>query len=369
MKYFLKKEVENKTKKEIAVLFLIFTVFFLTNIQSANAGFFGDLKKEIVNKIQNTWSDLSSTSDTVNTEISYTTLAKDEDFVLVSNSKNIIEKDNVMNMTKILDDEGVINSSVGPLRSSTEEEIRSTDNIQVYEVKTGDTLSEIAKLYDVSKNTIVWANDIKGGAVTPGDILIILPVDGVKHVVKKGDTVKSIAKKYDADYADTLAFNSLTENDTVKVGDTIIIPDGEMTIDAPVAKKKEENKKTITKKKTYTSAGSGYYTRPVSGGIKTQGLHGQNAIDIGIPVGSSLYAAAAGTVQAAKGSGYNGGYGQMIIITHDNGTQTVYGHLNAVYVSPGQRVVKGENIGTTGNTGRSTGPHLHFEIRGATNPF
>ena len=111
----------------------------------------------------------------------------------------------------------------------------------------------------------------------------------------------------------------------------------------------------------------GYYIRPIAGGVKMQGLHGYNAIDIGTPVGTTLHAAASGVVIIARSSGWNGGYGSYIVISHYNGTQTVYGHLSHVFVNAGDTVTQGQVIGLTGNTGHSTGPHLHFEVRGAYN--
>ena len=258
-------------------------------------------------------------------------------------------------------DEEVLKGVVGPVRLATESEVYENDQIQVYEVKNGDTLSDVAKMFNVSRNTIAWANDIKNGKLTPGDTLLILPVSGVKHTIKKGDTIKSIAKKYKASSEDILSFNDIDEDNLV-VGEVVIVPDGEMVVDAPIVKSKP-------KRKVYASAGVGYYTRPIIGGVKTQGIHGHNGVDIGAPVGSPILAAAEGVVLAAKPSGYNGGYGKMVIISHPNGTQTVYGHLSSVYVTTGQSVSKGEQIGESGNTGRSTGPHLHFEVRGAENPF
>ena len=81
-------------------------------------------------------------------------------------------------------------------------------------------------------------------------------------------------------------------------------------------------------------------------------------------------AAAAGTVIVASGAGgWGGGYGKYIVIKHSNGVQTLYGHLSQVTVSVGETVTSGENIGKCGNTGKSTGPHLHFEVRGAKNSF
>ncbi len=285
-------------------------------------------------------------------------LVADEGSVLRVSSQISSSSDQSVKVEK---DEEVLKGVVGPVRLATENEVFENDQIQVYEVKVGDTLSDVAKMFNVSRNTIAWANDIKNGKLTPGDTLLVLPVSGVKHTVKKGDTIKSIAKKYKADTEDILSFNDVDEENLVP-GDVIVVPDGEVTVDAPVQKSKP-------KRKVYPSAGAGYYVRPIIGGIKTQGIHGHNGVDIGAPVGSPILAAADGVVLAAKSSGYNGGYGKMIIISHPNGTQTVYGHLSNVYVTTGQSVSKGEQIGESGNTGRSTGPHLHFEVRGAENPF
>ena len=112
-----------------------------------------------------------------------------------------------------------------------------------------------------------------------------------------------------------------------------------------------------------------YYHWPVAGGTKTQGLHGYNGIDIGAPRGSSIFAAAAGTVLVARVGGWNGGYGNYVGVQHDNGTQTLYAHASIVLVSAGQQVSQGSPIATVGATGRATGAHLHFEVRGARNPF
>ncbi len=298
--------------------------------------------------------------------------AKDRKDVEVTSFGTASSKDSA-NFLKNVNEENTLKASVGPLRTSTDEEVYENDSIQVYEVKEGDTLSDIAKMYNVSKNTIAWANDIKDGKAKRGEILVILPVSGVKHVVKKGDTLKFLAKKYNADIDDISEFNNLT-NLELSVGDEIIVPDGNLYPDGKKEEKKDgkkniKEKTVIKKRKIYANAGDGYYTRPIIGGIRTQGIHGQNAVDIGAPVGSTLLAAADGVVQVAKNSGWNGGYGKMLIISHSNGTQSVYGHMNSVYVSNGQSVSKGEVVGESGNTGKSTGPHLHFEIRGASNPF
>ncbi len=244
----------------------------------------------------------------------------------------------------------------------------SSDQISVYVVRKGDTVSSIAKMYDVTPNTIKWANDIKG-AVKEGDVLTILPVSGIKYTVKKGDTLASVVKKYKADATEVQQFNDLTDGD-LTVGDVIIIPDAEL--DVPVA----PAKKALAAGKSKVIPGSsgpsyvGYYAKPLPGGIKTQGLHGHNGIDLsGVPLGSPVVAAADGVVILAKLGGWNGGYGNYVVVSHPNGTQTLYAHLNSVSVERGDQVKQGQKLGGMGNTGHSTGPHLHFEVRGAVNPF
>lgn len=263
----------------------------------------------------------------------------------------------------------------------------ASNRISIYVVRKGDSLAAIAKMYGVSANTILWANDLRSTSdIQPGDTLVILPVSGVQHVVVKGETLASIVKKYHGVMQDVLDYNGLPAGASIAIGDTIIIPDG---VDGPGSAPAQgvSSGKTggsalaggaasgcISKYERLISgysgpALSGYFIRPIAGGEKTQCLHGYNAIDLGTSPGTQVMAAADGTVIVARSSGYNGGYGEYIAIDHPNGTQTVYGHLSKVYVTPGQQVTQGQIIGLSGNTGRSTGPHLHFEIRGAVNPF
>ena len=238
----------------------------------------------------------------------------------------------------------------------------SHGHISVYIVRSGDTLSGIAKMFGVSVNTIAWNNDIQRGVIRPGQTLVILPISGVQHTVKKGDTVVSVAKFYKADVTEVLQYNDLSEGAALAVGSVIIIPDGEL---APVA--------TSPVTSNLRGAGGpsyqGYYIRPIIGGVKTQGLHGYNGVDLKNYSGAPVLASAAGEVIVARDGGWNGGYGSYVVISHANGTQTLYGHLSAVFVYVGQEAVQGQVVGNLGSTGKSTGPHLHFEIRGAKNPF
>ncbi len=257
-------------------------------------------------------------------------------------------------------DNNAVMANAGPMGTINDIQDTKPDSgqISIYVVRRGDTLSEIAGMFDVSINTIRWANNIKpDSSIQPGDILVILPVSGIQYTVKKGDTLKSIASKYSGDVNEIISFNDLDPSAGLTTGQTIIIPDG----DTP------ESQNTIAPKqqKVYV----GYYIRPIDGGRKSQGIHGYNAVDLANSCGTPVYASAAGNVILSRTTGWNGGYGKMIVISHSNGTQTLYAHLSKIVALSGWHVAQGQLIGYVGTTGRSTGCHLHFEIRGAKNPF
>ena len=247
-----------------------------------------------------------------------------------------------------------------------------TDLISLYVVRPGDTLSEIATMFGVSIHTIIWANDLSSARdVHPGDTLIILPVSGAEHTIVKGDTLKSIAKKYNADADEIAQFNGLDASASLTVGSSIIIPGGEEAAPAP-SSSGSSNARVIHEPYIGGSgaAQDGYYTNPVPGALITQGLHGRNAVDLGAARGTPIHAAAEGIVIIAHNNGaWGGGYGNYLVISHPNGTQTLYAHMIHAIISSGQHVSAGQTIGYLGSTGLSTGPHLHFEVRGAANPF
>lgn len=258
-----------------------------------------------------------------------------------------------------------------------------SDQISIYVVRKGDNLSQIAKMFDVTVNTILWSNNISGQTVTEGQTLVILPISGVRHTAAKGDTVASIAKKYKSDAEEISQYNDLSLRADLKIGDLIIVPDGEITTPVTTKSKSIASGKVDPYSKTVPPSSygapknplpirdvpTGYFARPLAGGTKTQGIHGYNGVDIGAPNGTPLLASAAGTVIVSKNSGWNGGYGNYVVIAHDNGTQTLYAHMSVAMVNVGQAVSKGQMIGKVGSTGKSTGSHVHFEIRGAKNPF
>jgi len=259
-------------------------------------------------------------------------------------------------------------SDVGPYGSMADITESKPENgqISLYVVKEGDSLSQIAKMFDVSINTIIWANNIKrGDLIKPGQTLLILPISGVKYIVKEGDTIKGIATKFKGDAEEIIKFNGLPENGKFAVGSEIVIPNGEDSSYIPSS----STSSTIVKG-TGGPSYTGYYIYPVKGGaVKSQGLHGYNGVDLAAPTGTPILASASGDIIISRSYGWNGGYGNYIVIRHPNGTQTLYSHLSEVIVSAGWHVVQGQIIGYIGSTGKSTGPHLHFEVRGAKNPF
>jgi LysM repeat protein len=258
--------------------------------------------------------------------------------------------------------EGALVSS-GPVGADIIASVKNaTGEISVYTVRAGDTLSHIAEMYGVTANTILWANDLtRATAIKEGQTLIILPIAGVQHIVKKGDTLNSIAKKYEGDSEEIRTYNELTSDSDLVIGETVVVPGGRIKA-APV--------KVVSPTKVGGSvSGGGWLSHPVPGAIKTQGIHGYNAVDLAAGAGTSVRAAAGGEVMVSKNSGWNGGYGQYIVVRHKNGAQTLYAHLSRNDVGVGAYVSQGEVIGAMGNTGRSTGTHLHFEVRGGSNPF
>ncbi len=241
----------------------------------------------------------------------------------------------------------------------------SQDQISIYVVRQGDNLSQIAEMFGVSVNTIFWANDLKrGDLIRVGQTLIILPVSGVQYTVEKGDTIQSIAKKLKGDADEIIEFNGLSENYQLTLGEIIIVPDGQYGTPTQTSSYSSQPVKG-TSNVSYV----GYYMRPIEGGRRSQGLHGYNAVDLANSCGTPIMASASGDVIISRSSGWNAGYGNYIVISHANGTQTLYAHLSKVIVSTGWHVVKGQVIGYVGATGRTTGCHVHFEIRGAKNPF
>ena len=234
-----------------------------------------------------------------------------------------------------------------------------------YVVKSGDTLTGIAKKFGVSMMTLWWANNLAAKDVLHiGQKITIPPVDGLVIVVKAGDTLDSIAALTGMSADDIAAYNNLTDR-TLVLGQVLIVPDarGKPIVEvaakpAPVVRTSSGGGGRANPPANY-SGGAFYW--PVPGGWISQYFHATHpAIDIAAPEGTRVLAAAAGTVIYAGWKDNGGGY--QVWIAHGSGLFTTYNHMSAVLVHVGEHVGRAEQVGRVGMTGNATGPHLHFEV-------
>lgn len=235
-------------------------------------------------------------------------------------------------------------------------------------VTEGETLSSIAERYGLDVSTIIWENSLNEKTpLKPGQELRILPVDGIRHKVQRGETIFSIAKKYgledeaEAQKIVNYPFNEFLNDETFELatGQFLVIPDGVKPNDPAPRPVARAVGRLTPDAGSVTATGS--FVWPASGKI-TQGYRFYHkALDIANRGGGPILAADAGTVRTAGWD--SSGYGNRIIVDHGNGYATLYAHLSVIQVRDGQRVNRGDVIGQMGSTGRSTGTHLHFEIR------
>ena len=240
---------------------------------------------------------------------------------------------------------------------------RPRKELVIYTVQQGDNLSTIAERYDLDVDTVIWANDKleeDPDYLELGQKLIVPPVPGVLYTMKTGDALADVAKKYKGELRTMLEleYNNIASATAAPVSGTMVmIPGGE----------KEYQPRTVSigGQTVIVNApkGGGRFMWPAQGYISTFfGENGHRGIDIatrGTTPGAPIYASDAGVVVL---SGWNGGFGNCVIVDHGNGYQTLYGHLSALYPQQGQNVRRGQAIGKMGSTGNSTGVHLHFEI-------
>lgn len=244
--------------------------------------------------------------------------------------------------------------------------------VETYTVKGGDTLSRIAKNYDIRVETLLWANNLSSkSTIKPGMVLQIPPMDGVLVKIKKGDTVESLAKKYSARAADIVDHNWLEKPYKLKVGDTMFIPEGEPPVKKPVYASSPSSfykSSSISYKSTPIDSSVGrFLSWPVAGPSKiSRGFRvGHYGIDIYPTKGKPNVIAAAGgrVISAGWGSGKYSGFGYYAHIDHGNGYTTLYAHMDRLYARAGQSVSRGQSLGIIGDTGVAYGIHVHFELR------
>lgn len=226
-----------------------------------------------------------------------------------------------------------------------------------YAVQPGDTLDAIAQQFGISVEALVGSNasaldDLH--APPPGTVLKIVK-NGVLHAVKRGQTLSDIARTYGVSLSQILWANRLEDREYIYPGEEFFIP-GAQTSPAFTYLQMAGGKKSLFAwpVRGVLTSGFGPRIHPISG---EPDFH--EGIDIEVPEGTDVYASCAGRVLQA---GRHSGYGLYIVLEHSNGYRTLYGHLSEIGVYRGQFVEGGQRIARSGNTGNSTGPHLHFEI-------
>lgn len=210
----------------------------------------------------------SSSSNKINGQIN-----KKNDLALVPLSKASTaidpgaKEDDQIN--SIVNSQGIMAAAGGanPMQDPEED-----GGVKMYVVQSGDTLGSIAAKNKVSINTILWANDIDNvDSIMPGDTLFILPVSGIQYVVKSGDSIDSVANKFKADKEKIIAFNGLPANGDLKVGEEIVIPDGQGEAPKPQSPSTSTGTSIIEKRQYANSQGG---TPEVSGGVTLKGKAG-----------------------------------------------------------------------------------------------
>ncbi|MEA5079061.1 MAG: LysM peptidoglycan-binding domain-containing M23 family metallopeptidase [Anaerolineaceae bacterium] len=258
-----------------------------------------------------------------------------------------------------------------------------------YTVQIGDSIFSIAKQFGLKPESVLWANydyfkDVATSMISIGWVLNIPPTDGILYTWKDGDDLVSIAAQYNASESDILCWPSNhldINNPTISAGALVMIPGGSRPLQSWIQVVPYAPKSGVTR----VVAGPGSCQVPDGGPIGSTAFIWPSAnhylsgfdfvswhlgIDIAANTGDPVWAADNGTVVYA---GWNdSGYGNMVIIDHNNGYATAYGHLSAIYVTCGSSIYQGQALGAAGSTGNSTGSHLHFEIRqngGFINPW
>jgi len=269
-------------------------------------------------------------------------------------------------------------TSAQAVETTTQESVKPRDKIVVYKIKKGDTITSIAKKFfgrddQLAIKTILWENNLTDAdTLEPDQEIKILPAPGIAHRVQPADTIYSIAKKYNPDNDTAGAnpqkivdfpFNDFLDDETFALAvsssedDYIFVPDGVKPEPKPVRRQYFAQ----IPQAPIESAAPGIFSWPLSGGISQFFSWWHRAIDITQDIGVPIAAAAAGRVTVIDPSTW--GYGYHVIIDHGNGYQTLYAHLADFSVGVGQSVSAGQTVGHVGLTGRTTGAHLHFEIR------
>jgi len=238
---------------------------------------------------------------------------------------------------------------------------------QVYRVERGDTPNGIADKFGIQATTLLGGNpqlSQESSLLQTGVDLVILPVDGVLHDVQPGDTLESISAQYGIPVETIINYapNNLEFPYRLYPETQILVPGAVRDVFVWTPPTLESVRGQTGSGVTPLIVGTGTFIYPVGSRNFTQYYwYGHPGIDIALPEGTAVVASDTGTVTFAGWNIY--GFGNLIVVNHGNGYETFYAHLSGISVVPGQIVYQGNVIGATGNTGNSSGPHIHFEIR------
>lgn len=265
---------------------------------------------------------------------------------------------------------------------------RPLEEVREYTVEPGDSVFEIARNFNIKPETLLWANyDLLNDdpdTIAVGMKLAVPAVDGVYYQWQAGDTIESVAARFEAKPEDILSFpgnNIDLTNPVVDPGAWVMVPGGHREFRQWIIPVIPRGRAGVSRELYGAGACEGSFDGAYGTGgfIWPAGNHvlsgndywsGHLGIDIAAGEGAPIYAADSGVV-VFSGWAY-GGYGNMVMIDHGNGYQTVYAHLSQVVAGCGRSVSQGQMIGYAGSTGNSTGAHLHFEVRyqgGFVNPW
>lgn len=224
-------------------------------------------------------------------------------------------------------------------------------SLRSYAVRSGDSLEKIAKRFGLRQDTLISANNLRNASsIKPGVNLRIPNMDGISHKVRKGENLSIVAKTYGIDVTRLLDANDLSSG-TITVGQSLFIPNARLS---SATLQDFYGQRFIWPASGRISSHFGYRSNPFTG-LRT--FH--SAVDIVLSSGTKVKATSGGRI---ADTGYNSVFGNYIIMKHDSGYQSLYAHLSHISVKEGAQVSQGSVIGLSGNTGQSTGPHLHFSI-------
>ncbi|MFN2341104.1 MAG: peptidoglycan DD-metalloendopeptidase family protein [Halanaerobium sp.] len=294
----------------------------------------------------------NSSAEEANSELKTEVDLREETAAAADQNINSSQIDNKFNQER--ENNEVINQQRDENNSQTNqetafakrEEPQLIEQVKAHKVRSGETLWDIAHKHGLNIDSLIGANNISNmNSIKPGQEFKILPVKGIIYRVSPGESLNSIASKFDLKAETILEDNNLEDSSKLKVDQNLILRG---------AKPEFSYQDRLDQKFMYPikTRITSYY------GPRWGRMH--EGVDFAAPMGSPIRVVSSGRVVF---SGWSGGYGYVVIVQHQKGLRTLYAHNSKLLVNVGESVGRGEVIARSGNTGNSTGPHLHFEVQ------